>query len=156
MEPVEQFSENPKENLHIENQIMKLKMQAENGAVFSDTDPIPPEIENIFLKNIQAFEKAYENIKQVRVIDFLGFPDVQPADKLTDAEIDSELDRLTNLMADHGIVWNFHEALEPRLLYKFFTEEFFRGEIDDLRIPGMMRHFIFEEEKGLEDLNDPG
>ena len=104
-QPEENFSEDPMENLHIENQILKLKMQAESGAFFGEMDKdLPPEIENDFLKHVQEFEEAWQNVKQVPVFDLLGKPDFIKAELLDDEKIVQELNRLLEIMEEHEIM----------------------------------------------------
>jgi hypothetical protein len=56
----ENFSDDPEQNLRIENEILKLKMQAERGALFGgNRENLPPEIEAEFLKNV-SFEDSFD------------------------------------------------------------------------------------------------
>ena len=50
------LSDDPEENLRMENELLRLKLQAELGADPHMINPVDPEIENIFLKNIFNFE----------------------------------------------------------------------------------------------------
>ena len=71
------------EQLRLENELMKLKMQAEFGAVFGETNAeLPPEMERVFLQNIIAVEEHYQNRKTIKVYDLIGRPAFQPADSL--------------------------------------------------------------------------
>ena len=51
------FTNDPEEDLRMENELLKLKMQAERGGVFVGGEDIPPEIENDWLQNILRFEE---------------------------------------------------------------------------------------------------
>ena len=53
----EKFSDDPEENLRMQNDFLKMKMMAESGAIFGGVEGLPPEIENQFLNNILEFEK---------------------------------------------------------------------------------------------------
>jgi len=56
-----QPGETDPEDMRSENEIMKIKMQAEFGAVFGETaTDLPPEIEQQLLNNVYEFEKAWE------------------------------------------------------------------------------------------------
>jgi hypothetical protein len=46
----EKFSDDPEEQLKIENDILKLKLQAELGGAFEGEEGLSPDLENIFLK----------------------------------------------------------------------------------------------------------
>lgn len=70
----EKFSDDPEENLRLENDFLKMKMMAESGGFFGgnkDLD-LPPEIENQFLKNVIEFEKAYAKAKSQKIVDLLA------------------------------------------------------------------------------------
>lgn len=133
------------EDLHMENEILKLKMQAESGAVFGSMSDVPPDIENLFLKNVQLFEEAYKNVKQVKVFDFIGRPFFSPGYEMTAAALSFELERLQTILLEKQVIVDFLGKYEERIMYKFITEELFEVETDDVSIPGMMRHFTYEE-----------
>ncbi|HEY5368676.1 MAG TPA: hypothetical protein VIJ75_06765 [Hanamia sp.] len=54
----EKFSDDPEENLRLQNDFLEMKMMAESGAWFGGEGGLPPEIENQFLKNVMEFEKS--------------------------------------------------------------------------------------------------
>ena len=56
----EKFSDDPEENLRMQNDFLKMKMMAESGAFFGGEGGLPADIENQFLKNIMEFEKNKE------------------------------------------------------------------------------------------------
>jgi hypothetical protein len=45
----EKFSENPEENLRMQNDFLKMKMMAELGAFFGGESNLPSDVENQFL-----------------------------------------------------------------------------------------------------------
>ncbi len=143
----EKFSDDPKENLRIENEILKLKMQVESGAYFSDNSntELPPGIENEFLRNVQQFENAWKDVKYVKVYDAIGKPDFTKADELSPPEIENELKRLFTLLNKHNINLDVLGKYEPLTIYRFITEELFEHETDDMQMPGMTKNFIYEE-----------
>lgn len=49
----------PLEAIRMENELLKLKISAENGAHFGTAPGLLPEIENQFLKNVIDFEKRF-------------------------------------------------------------------------------------------------
>lgn len=145
-QPEEKFSDDPRENLHIENQLLKLKLQAESGAYFGNEDSdLPPEIENDFLKQVQAFEEAWQHVKQVKVYERLNHPDFKKEDLLSDTEIEEELKKMHELLEEHNMHLDTLADYEPRVIYRFITEELFQHETDDLQLPGWTTNFIYEE-----------
>lgn len=139
------FSNNPEENLRIENEILRLKLKAELGAEPHSKADIPAEIENEFLKNVLAFEHAAAERKQIKVYDLLGKPDFNSSDELNDEGIEQALEAITTLMTQKQIAVEFCGIYDSRTQYKFITEELFEHETDVISIPGMFNHFIYEE-----------
>ena len=111
----EKFSDDPEENLRIENEILKLKMQAESGAYFSENTnaDLPPEIENEFLRQIQHFEEAWKDVKYTKVYDIAGKPYFKKAYELLPDEIEKELQALFELLDKHNINLHVQGEYEP-------------------------------------------
>lgn len=144
--PEELFSNDPQENLRIENDILKLKLQAEHGAFFGGgAEDLPPEIENEFLMNVQKFEEAWKDVRYVTVYDFIGRPPFKPETGLSDEEIKTETERLTVIMNAKDVFLTVQGQYEPRIVYKFITEELFAHETDDMQLPGWTKNFTYEE-----------
>jgi hypothetical protein len=140
----EKFSDDPEENLRIENDILRLKIQAQFGGFSAGTD-IPPEQENEFLKNVLAFEEQYANAKRIKLYEVIGSPAFLKEDILDDEAISCELDRLQQLMAEKWINVAFIRPRDDRFKYRFITEELFDHETEDVMVPGIMKGFIYEE-----------
>ena len=139
------FSEDPDENLHIENEILKLKMQAESNAIIVTQKDIPPDLEHMFLKNVQAWEEAYKDVKQVKIYDYIKRPDYKPSFMLDDEQVKEELIRLTEVMNCNNICLHVEGNYDPRTIYQFITEELFEHETDDMQLPGLTQNFTYEE-----------
>ena len=143
--PEENFSEDARENLHIENEILKLKMQAESNAIIVTEKDLPPEIENMFLRNVQEWEDAYRNVKQVKIFDLIERPDYRPASEIKEEELQYELDRLVGILNKHQICLHVDGRYDSMTIYRFITEEFFDYETDDMQMPGLTQNFTYEE-----------
>lgn len=141
----ENFSDDAEQNLRIENELLKLKMQAERGALFGGEGKIPPEIENEFLQNVQRFEEEWNERKTIKVYDLIGRPEFKPAVLLSADAIETELKRLLELMARKNVFLDVLGNYEPIVIYRFLTEELFEHETDDIRIAGWNQNFIYEE-----------
>jgi hypothetical protein len=136
------------EKLRIENELKKMKLMLEHGAVISespDTKTIHPLIENEFLNSIEAYENAYHNAKSILLYDFIERPDFIPVNDIPDLQISTELDKIMNILNENGIRLDTLCDVEEREIYRFVTEELFVHEMDNMRIPGMMTCFIYEE-----------
>lgn len=148
MEKDELFSDDPQENLRIENDFLKLKLKAQYGdAFFMDSNAdLPPEIENQFLKNMIAFEDAHANAVYTTVYESIGKPDYKSAGDLNAAEVAVELKRITAIMEEHHIGLDICDGpYADEVIYKFITEELFAHEIEKTPVFGMGWNFIYEE-----------
>ena len=142
----EELNEEEREKLRLENEILKLKMQAEFGAMFGETsDELTPEMEHAFLQNILAFEEQYQNRKMIRVYDLLGQPVYKPFAALSEEEVKPELKRLLELMQEKKVQLHVKTKYPAALIYKFITEELFEHETDDMQVEGMTKDFSYEE-----------
>lgn len=148
----EKFSEDPAENLRMENELLKLKLQAQFGAKLGEGENLPPDIENEFLKNVYAFEQNLGDYKPIKVVELLGSPDFKKAADLDDELVKKEYDRLIELMESKSIAVDFIRPRNERFMYQFITEELFDHETDN-SMPGMTTHFIYEEFHADHDLD---
>lgn len=139
------LSDDPEENLRMQNEILRLKLKAELGAEPHRSGNLPPEIENEFLKNVVAFEHSAAGAKQVTVYQLLEKPVFEPSDNLDDEAVGQALEKITAFLASKQIVVDFSGEYDSRTKYKFITEELFEHETDDMSVPGMFMHFNYEE-----------
>jgi hypothetical protein len=102
------LSEEEKDKLSIENEIMKIKLQMQFGDDFmmKTNGSLPPELENQFLKQIMAFEENHDKGEEVTVFERIGKPDFKKVEELKPAEVSKELVRLNELMESKGIMLN--------------------------------------------------
>lgn len=141
----EKFSDDPEEQLRIENDILKLKIQAELGGDFEGEANLPPDVENTFLKNVLEFEHKQANAPLKTLFEILDRPFYIPQNELNDEEITSSLEDIESLMVKKGIVVDYATEYPARIKYQFITEELFSKEAADIDIPGMTMHYIYEE-----------
>lgn len=141
----EKFSNNPEENLRIENEILKMKINAEFGGISGGTDNIPPELENQFLKNVIEFEKQWSDSKSVKLRELVCNPNFPKESDLNDEALAGEFERLKQLLTSKNIEIDFIRERDDRFKYRFIVEELFDHETDDMMVPGMIKHFTYEE-----------
>ena len=141
----EKFSNDARENLRIENEILRIKVKTELGGDFESDENLSPELENEFLKNILAFEHRYAKIKMVKIADLLGNPVLKKASKMDDAAIAIAYKDLEALLAEKHIVVEFTKPRNARFKYRFITEELLEHETDDMLVEGMTKYFNYEE-----------
>jgi len=141
----EQFSNDPAENLRIENEILRIKVKTELGGEYESDENLSPELENEFLKNILAFEHRYAKIKMVKIADLLGNPSFKKSNIMDDNAITEAYKDLEELLAQKNIVVEFTRPRDERFKYRFITEELFGHETDDMEVAGMTKYFNYEE-----------
>jgi hypothetical protein len=129
----------------IDNGLKKKELEKKYGAHFSEFNELPPEIENQWLDSIEAFEKQFNNAKTTTVWEYMDKPSFKTMDELKPHEIATELKRLYELMDRKNITLSTICEVDDAELYRFITEELFQHEMDDIRIPGMMSCFTYEE-----------
>jgi len=148
MEPEEKFSDDPLENMKIENEFLRLKLKTQYGDAFfmQSNNDLTPEIENQFLKNMMAFEENHQNAEYTTVYEKIGKPEYKPVTELTPAEISAALKVLTGSMNRHCINLDICDgSYSDEVIYKFITEELFAHEIEKEPVFGISWNFIYEE-----------
>jgi hypothetical protein len=135
------------ERLRFENELKKLKLSAETGAKFGQTEggQLPPGLEAQWLTNIEAFEKAYGNATRRKLRDILGYPELKSPNEISDEQLPTEMERLYDLLSQHSISLSCIYEVSDRELYRFIVEEFLEKETDDMKVPGMVHCFIYED-----------
>lgn len=133
------------EELGTENELMKLKMMAEFGGNFVGSEDIPPDVENQFLKQIMSFHKRHESGGMTTVYTYIGEPEYNHVNDMSDKEVDKELKRLLKLMDKKGVALSFLAETPKRELYRFITEELFKQELENVKIKGWVNQFVYEE-----------
>lgn len=137
---------NGRDALHAENNLLKLKLEMEHGMQeMGGTHNLSPEVENQWLKQVYAFEQQYKDSKPIRLYDYLGRPEFMKWDTLTPEQTTEELKRIRSIMAANEVEVDCICEYDDAVIYRFITEELFLHEMDDMRIPGMVCHFIYEE-----------
>jgi len=148
MEQGETFSDDPQENLRIENEFLKLKLKAQYGEAFQMgiNAEMPPEIENQFLKNMMAFEDEYANAEYSTIYERIGKPVFKPVAQITAAEIKLAVKNITTLLAKNYISLDICDGPYPdETIYRFLTEELFDIKVERKPVAGIDSHFIYEE-----------
>jgi len=141
----ESFSDDPYENLRMENDFLKMKMMVESGAVFGGKGDLPADLENQFLKNIIEFEKENGKAETQTIFDILGKPFFQEEENVDDKQLQFEYLRLQQLLDDYSIKIDFRRERDSRFKYNFITKEFFAHKPFIKPVKGMPTFFEYEE-----------
>lgn len=148
MEQSENFSDDPQENLRIENEFLKIKLKAQYGDAFQMgiNEEMPPEIENQFLKNMMAFEEEYANAEYTTIYERIGKPGYKAVNEMGKEEINAALKSFTKMLAKNDISLDICDGPYPdEIIYQFITEELFAIKVEKKPVAGMGSHFIYEE-----------
>lgn len=132
-------------NKKIDTELKKKELEEKYGMHFSENGNVQPELESEWLNSIEAFEEQYENAKKITIFEYLGKPSFKKIDELKPKEIPVELNRLNYILNKGNISLNTLCKVDEKELYRFISEELFHYEMDNIKIPGMMSCFTYEE-----------
>lgn len=144
----EKFSDDEEEQLRIENEILRLKLKAELGGEIEGiegTENLPPEIENLFLKNILSFEHQYEQVSSTTIYQIIQEPTFVKGEDLNDDELVVAFERINQILDNNHIAVDYRGDYSIREKYRFITEDLFNHETKLVRIDGMTTHYSYEE-----------
>ena len=128
------------------NDAKKLELTQKYGAKFWEyPSELPPEIESQWLNSIEEFERNFEAAPQLSVRTLLGFPSFKPLEEIPTELLESELDRILEMLFRHGIVVDCVAEVTAEDFYRFITTELMNEEVDDIHIEGMKQCFIYED-----------
>ncbi len=139
------LSYDPDENKRMENELLQLKLKAELGVEAHISANTPASIENIFLKNMLAFEKGLAEAEEINIFELIGKPDFVPETKLDELSVEAELNKIIDLLNEKQIALDFLGSYDCLTKYKFITEELLEEKVMNVQLPGMIMHFIYEE-----------
>lgn len=149
MDNSENNTDEPNDELSMENEILKMKMKLQFGdqMMMGFGGDLPPEIENMFLKNVMAFEEMHSKpIEQITVFEKIGKPVFKNINDLKPNEAKQALDDIVEIMAEHDVILDICDGpYDDAFIYKFITEELFEQETDKESVAGIGQHFIYEE-----------
>lgn len=141
----EKFSDDPEENLRMQNDFLKMKMMAESGAVFGGSSDLPADLENLFLQNVLEFEKANAEENDRTIYEIIGKPKFEDEKTLDDENFKNEFSRLEELLRGNYINVEFTRTRSSRFKYDFITKELFEHKTSFVPIKGMSTYFLYEE-----------
>jgi hypothetical protein len=114
------------EDTGTENDVLKLKMMAEMGAVFGPNNgDLPPEIEQQFLQQMYAFEKSYATGSSANFAETIGQPDLPKFEFLADnpSELEVQLNMAFEFYRQHNIEVVFEHEYPHETQYRFLVED---------------------------------
>ena len=134
------------EKLESENALLKLKLETEFGAVTGDGSfEGKLALENQWLNYIYNFEKMHKDANLITIHEALGKPEFKEASTFTPAELKREIKKVVTKLAKKSVAIDFLNAYDDVTIYDFLTKELVLQQIDDVRMPGLMQSFIYED-----------
>lgn len=128
------------------NEKKKEDLHGQYGMSFeSHSEEVSPQAEGEWLDYVTEFERQFEDAKRISVRERIGNPEVKPLAQIPDSDLTAGLDRILELLGEHNIAIDFLHEQSDREVYRFITEELLDEMTDDIHIPGMVSHFIYEE-----------
>lgn len=132
-----------------ENEYLKMKLMLEHGAVFGFGEmghKMTPEMENSFLKSIEAVENNFMNNEMITVYEKIDSPThFKPVAEIPEDKFDEVWEELLDYMNLRGINLG---ACSPRVtskeLYRYTIEEMFQYPIEKYEVPGAVCEFIYD------------
>ncbi len=136
------------ENMAIENEILKLKMMAEMGAVFGPThESLTPEMERMFLDQVLATSQHFTEGKFSTFQETTGAMPFLALDKLSNevADLEALIDEVLAFYRQHQIEVNFQFDYPNETQYRFLVEELPTLPNHLGAMPGMMVGIAYED-----------
>lgn len=128
-----------------ENELTKLKIQAEFGFQMEANEEMNPALENIWLNQILEYERAMVNNRTITICELIGSPPCKPVKEIDDVELITELVGLLELLRSKKIVIDSRGDVADREMYRFITEELFLTETDEVTPKNMITYYTYED-----------
>jgi hypothetical protein len=128
-----------------ENELTRLKLQAEFGFKMDSENDLNPAIENIWLKQILDFERSMVSNKKITIREKLGNPTFKPFAEIPEKDISNELQIVMEHLHKKNIVVDSVAGADDTQMYRFITEELLDQETDSNVPANMLVCFIYEE-----------
>jgi hypothetical protein len=129
----------PEENLRADNELAALNLEMNYGATVHIGDEAPPEVIQQFLANVAAFESMHQGEGgETTVYKRLGEPPFAVPGLLEKTTLPGEIERLSGLLEQNGLVVLRPDDLDDLDFYTFIIEDIFPHSVPATHIPGMV------------------
>ena len=134
------------DELRASNELLKLRLEREHGMrYYESNNGLSPELENKWLRYICDHEELFKHCGRISVYDYIDRPPFTAFENLESKNITAELERLLSVMRSHGIQLDCMCEYDDSIIYRFVTTELFGVEMDNIRMPGLINHFTYED-----------
>ncbi|MGB0432112.1 MAG: DUF6933 domain-containing protein, partial [Bacteroidia bacterium] len=133
------------EELMMDNAVMRLQIESQEGAHVEKSENIPPDIENMFLKRVMAFEEAAKYPKSSTIRKICGDIELPDSLELDDMELEEEFNRAIEILEKNKVTIDFLAEYDTKTKYDFIVNELLDHETQVIPLEGMVSGFIYEE-----------
>lgn len=133
--------------LRMENELLRIKLQAELGAHFCgmEQSSLPPQMERMFLEQIAAFHKHIAENPAIPLRQHLGNPDLRPSGGMPRRELEQAWKELSRLLESKNVRVDFLGRYPTKTMYDFILDELLDCEIETPIFENQYVCFIYEE-----------
>ena len=119
---------NPEEELRANNEIEQLKIDLEFGGMSYISEDAPPELIEMFLKNVRAYEENYINAEMQTIFKIIGEPDLPIVSSKDDPTLKATIDRIETLLAEYNFKVLRPTHITDLAWYRFLINDIFPHE----------------------------
>jgi hypothetical protein len=132
------------QQLKLENELLKIRLLAETGAVVHIDSDASPEMEHAFLQMVLSIESQYP-LKKTTVHNFIGEPLLPVLEHLeTEQDCSIEVEKLLQVLDLNSIDVVFPEYLSWKEMLRFLVQDLMPEPIDEIRIPQLRALFFYD------------
>jgi len=132
------------QQLKLENELLKIRLLAETGAVVHIDSDASPEMEHAFLQMVLSIE-SQNPLKKTTVHNFIGEPLLPVLEHLeTEQDCAIEVEKLLQVLDLNSIDVVFPEYLSWKEMLRFLVQDLMPEQIDEIRIPQLRALFFYE------------
>ncbi|GAB2662446.1 hypothetical protein GCM10027036_15350 [Flavihumibacter cheonanensis] len=132
------------QQLKLENELLKIRLLAETGAVVHIDSDASPEMEHAFLQMVLTIESQYP-LKKTTVHNFIGEPLLPVLEHLkTEQDCSLEVEKLLQVLDLNSIDVVFPEHLSWKEMLRFLVQDLMPEPIDDIRMPQLRALFFYD------------
>lgn len=135
---------NPEEELRANNEIEQLKIDLEFGGMSYISEDAPPELIEMFLKNVRAYEENYTNEPAITVKEYLGNPNYPGIEEVETESIPVLVDIIEKLLKEKNIILERPKFLSDKGWYHFLIDDIFNHQFTP-PIQGMTQYFDYSD-----------
>jgi len=133
------------EELANENEFLRMSLMAEFGGDYVGKTPFGAEVENMFLKQIQIYQRRQHAAPKQTVYELLGKPEYNHVNDLSDKEIKKTVPILLRKLMRKRVRAVSLIGIDDKEMYRFITEDVFKKEVQIPKGTWTLVNLIYED-----------